>query len=186
MLSNFRAERLATHSLLVLILLLASFGCVKSAQVVSAPKHAELQPGEALLVVESESKTTWDALTVQSDVDGARYALKLKGKGDRMGFYKLPAGGYRLVGAHLPNAATEDRGFKREPSFTLRAGHLNYIGALNFEWGSDGGLYHHWRNRSGRVLTEFRSRLPTAAATLRFAYVGEEGDDWSSAMSEER
>lgn len=170
---------------LLLVGALALGACVKPALVVGSSAQATLAPGEALLVVESESKVPWNQLTVRHS-SGTRLALDLAGKGDRIGVYKLPAGDYTLVRAHLPLAYYKDRGFVQEPKFTLRAGHLNYIGTLGFEFDSDGGLHHHWRNRSGRVLTNFRALLPASADGLPFAYIGDEGDDWSSKMGEAR
>lgn len=157
-------------------------GCVKPALVVGDSEQARLAPDQALLVVESESRAKWDQLVVKRRADGARFSLALAGDGDRIGVYKLPAGDYTLVGAHLPLAYTKDRTFKEELRFTLRAGHLNYIGTLGFEFNNDGALFYEWHNRSGRVLTGFRALLPASADALPFAYVGEDGDEWSSAM----
>ena len=165
---------------------LALGACVKPAMVVSTSEHAALGPGEALLVVESESKVEWDQLIVRREGERTRLALELAGRGDRLGVFKLPAGEYTLVGAHLPLAYTKDRGFTEPPRFTVRAGHLNYIGTLGFHFDDDGALYHHWRNRSGRVLTNFRAKLPASADGVPFVYIGEEGDDWSSKMGEAR
>ena len=185
MLQASSPERVRWGRGLLLAGALALGACVKPALVVGSSEQAALAPGEALLVVESESKVPWDQLTVRH-ASGARYALDLAGKGDRIGVYKLPAGAYTLIGAHLPLAYAKDRGFVQDPRFELRAGHLNYIGTLGFEFDADGGLHHHWRNRSGRVLTNFRALLPASADGLPFAYVGDEGDDWSSKMGEAR
>jgi hypothetical protein len=173
-----------THRRLVVALASALLlaGCVKPALMVASNEQAQLGPDEALLAVEAESRTKWDQLVVKRRGDGKRFSLALAGDGDRLGVYKLPAGEYTLVGAHLPLAYTKDRTFKEELKFALRAGHLNYIGTLGFWFDNDGALFYQWRNRSGRVLTGFRAMLPASADRLPFAYVGEEGDDWSSAM----
>jgi hypothetical protein len=175
------------RAILAALTLVAATGCGTMLTPLPAGEAVHIEPDQGVLVVETWSNSDIERLLLAGpDKSLAVHSLEKLPSGRHVHLVTLPAGEYRWSRIELPGSTFRGRMYpvfwdlanSEEWRLSVRAGQVNYPGALILRRSAWSYLSYRLLNRSGELLDSLEELFPDLLSQYPVRYAGSERDDF--------